>query len=356
VQELVIDYSKCATDAPEGDNSGDFVKMPAELVTSYFKSSNCTPTNEPVRWKRNSTTVKYGKNLDEAKKTPTTICSLQFIIPDNIGPPVLFYYRLTNFYQNHRRYVKSLDTNQLQGAAVPNSTIGGGSCDPLRLDNKKRPYYPCGLIANSVFNDTFTSPVKILSSSNNETYHMTDKGIAWASDKALYGPTKYNYADIAVPPNWVERWPSGEYTENNPPPQLQNDEHFQVWMRTAGLPAFSKLALRNDNQTMSCGMYQVDIQMSMQPSFVLCYLLTTYRLSRYRVWRIKIHCHIYSDSNGREEPVPRHRLRRCWWDMYCPWCPVHCGTSHKATVRSYPELLKKSTNRWSLENLGTTPI
>lgn len=30
-------------------------------------------------------------------------------------------------------------------------------------------------------------------------------------------------------------------------------------MRTAGLPAFSKLALRNDDQTMKCGVYQLDI-------------------------------------------------------------------------------------------------
>ena len=36
-------------------------------------------------------------------------------------------------------------------------------------------------------------------------------------------------------------------------------EEFQVWMRTAGLPTFSKLALRNDNQTMKAGNYQVDI-------------------------------------------------------------------------------------------------
>ena len=268
MQELVIDYSKCGTDAPFGDNSGDFQPMPSGLVTSYFKSSNCTPANDPIRWKRNTTKVMYGKNLDEPKKNSTTICSLQFTIPENLSPPVLFYYRLTNFYQNHRRYVKSLDTNQLQGDAVPAGTIGKGSCDPLRLDPQGRPYYPCGLIANSFFNDTFTSPVKILSSSNNETYPMTNTGIAWGSDKALYGPTKYKYNEIAVPPNWIERWPSGEYTESNPPPELQNDEDFQVWMRTAGLPAFSKLALRNDNQTMACGMYQVDIQMSTELGLV----------------------------------------------------------------------------------------
>ena len=97
---------------------------------------------------------------------------------------------------------------------------------------------------------------------------MTNKGIAWNTDKALYGPTKYKFDEIAVPPNWQERWPNG-YTTENPPPNLQDDEEFQVWMRTAGLPAFSKLALRNDTAPMEAGMYQVNIGMSM--SFELCF-------------------------------------------------------------------------------------
>lgn len=190
-----------------------------------------------------------------------TICSLLFPIPNNIGPPVLFYYRLTNFYQNHRRYVKSLDTDQLKGEAVAASTIKSGSCDPLRLAEDGRPYYPCGLIANSKFNDTFKSPVLVNVAGDNDksqTYQMTDKGIAWDSDKALYGPTKYKLEDIAVPPNWEDQWPDG-YTEDHPPPNLEEDEGFQVWMRTAGLPSFSKLAMRNDNSTMKCGTYRVDI-------------------------------------------------------------------------------------------------
>ena len=174
---------------------------------------------------------------------------------------MLFYYRLTNFYQNHRRYVKSVDTDQLKGTAVGPATIKSGSCDPLRLDGNGKPYYPCGLIANSRFNDTFNSPVNLNprgTPASNETYQMTDKGIAWNSDKELYGKTQYKLEDIAVPPNWREQWPNG-YTEDHPPPNLEEDEGFQVWMRTAGLPAFSKLALRNDNDIMQCGTYQVDI-------------------------------------------------------------------------------------------------
>lgn len=218
-------------------------------------------------WQKDYITKQYGlPGKTENKKTPTAVCTLQFLIPNDLKPPVLLYYRLTNFYQNHRRYVKSLDTAQLKGDAVKASTIKDGSCDPLRLDAAGLPYYPCGLVANSLFNDTFFNPVLRNvrnSTQRSQTYNMTNQGIAWESDKKLYGPTKYKLEDIAVPPNWIERWPSGKYTEDNPPPNLDQDEEFQVWMRSAGLPAFSKLAKRNENETMGCGTYRMDVELSM---------------------------------------------------------------------------------------------
>jgi len=260
VEELSIDYSQCGTLA-----TTDFGNIPGDKVSSSFKAgpSSCASiAGAPTRWKvRNEENVKFGT---DTKNGSTQFCTLQFPIPNNIGPPVLFYYRLTNFYQNHRRYVKSLESDQLKGIAVPASTIAHGSCDPLRLDPSGKPYYPCGLIANSLFNDTFKPPLNIAvqgGSAPNMTYPMTNKGIAWSSDKALYGPTKYALSDIAVPLNWKDQWPNG-YTESHPPPNLEEDEEFQVWMRTAGLPAFSKLALRNDNTTMPCSIYQVDIMLS----------------------------------------------------------------------------------------------
>ena len=248
------------------NSTTQFKDIPADKVRASFKPSNCTSSSNVARWKQRSQNISYGIHLLEHKNTPTTICTLQFVIPNNLNPPVLFYYRLTNFYQNHRRYVKSLDSKQLKGDAVSLSTIKGGSCDPLRVDEKtNRPYYPCGLVANALFNDTFANPVLVNvknQSINNQTYEMTDKGIAWSSDQALYGKTKYKLDEVAVPPNWIERWPTGNYTEENPFPSLHTDEAFQVWMRSAGLPTFSKLAKRNDHDVMQCGMYQVDIQMS----------------------------------------------------------------------------------------------
>ena len=215
-------------------------------------------------WKQNTTLrtfQPYGRNT---MNIPT--CSIEFQIPDDIGPPVLFYYRLTNFYQNHRRYVQSLDSNQLLGQFEDSKTVNNGFCTPLSLAPNGSPYYPCGLIANSLFNDSFSSPTllnTINSSASSQEYKMTNKGIAWSSDAKLYGKTAYNNSYISVPPNWVDRWGPQGYTDANPPPDLSQYEEFQVWMRTAGLPAFSKLAQRNDNTTMTAGRYRVDIDMRM---------------------------------------------------------------------------------------------
>ncbi|KAK2739034.1 hypothetical protein FQN57_006716 [Myotisia sp. PD_48] len=249
VEEIIIDYSKCADEASIGRENAEDIK---QYVTSSFRSQN--QTNSPQWWRQTDVEV----DLEYGVPQKATVCSITFEIPNDIGPPVYMYYRLTNFYQNHRRYVKSLDLEQLKGSPVSNSTIAGGACDPLRLNPKNdKAYYPCGLIANSMFNDTFGSPMRI--GSKNTTYPMFNQGISWGSDRNLYKPTKYNYSQVSPPPNWADRYPDG-YTEEHPPPNIQVWEEFQVWMRTAGLPTFSKLARRNDNMTMSKGIYQIDIQ------------------------------------------------------------------------------------------------
>jgi hypothetical protein len=226
-------------------------------------SRTILPGNEAT-WALSSTNISYVKGLP----VNTSVCSVQFYLPVDIGPPVFLYYRLTNFYQNHRRYVNSLDTDQLSGTAVLGNAMNQSSCNPIRTDENNRPYYPCGLIANSIFNDTFSSPsaVNPPSNSTSTVYNMTNIGIAWTSDKSRYGPTKYAIDQIAVPPNWQKRWGPDGYTTDNPPPDLTTDEAFQNWMRTAGLPDFSKLALRNDVDVMAGGRrWQVDINLSTAP-------------------------------------------------------------------------------------------
>jgi len=323
----MIDYSRCGIDAPIGNISQP---IPESSYSKFFKTD--TMAGEVPTWNRSQVlrTFHTGGN-----KTIWT-CSLEFQIPDGIGPPVLFYYRLTNFYQNHRQYVKSLDSSQLAGVAESNSTIQNGYCTPLTLDAQKRPYYPCGLIANSLFNDTFSSPLlldTVNSSSNSQVYVMRNRSIAWDSDAKLYGKTNYKPNEIAVPPNWADRWGPEGYTDAHPPPDLSTDEPFQVWMRTAGLPAFSKLALRNDTLAMMSGRYRVDIDMSMLKVFSHWSLwLMGLRLQCDRLWRYKVDCHLNPDGDGRKESIPGNSLccrRRL---MRSPRGCLHNSTSHQTKV------------------------
>ncbi|KAI1401870.1 LEM3/CDC50 family protein [Hypoxylon fuscum] len=253
VKELRIDYTNCFRDSPTTDESG---LMDTSLVFPRFKDNNTIN----AMWRHSTTNFTYG-NFEVQNLTK---CTLTFTIPEEMSAPVLLYYRLENFYQNHRRYVASFYDKQLLGDDVSVSDVDASSCQPLATINGTggKAYYPCGLIANSLFNDTFLDPVFLNppDQQGNLTYNLKNTSIAWESDKALYKPrVSTNYDNILPPPNWQIRYPDGRYSDENPPPNLHDDEHFIVWMRTAGLPTFSKLWGRNDTSNMLQGVYELDI-------------------------------------------------------------------------------------------------
>ncbi|KAF2793509.1 CDC50 family protein-like protein [Melanomma pulvis-pyrius CBS 109.77] len=255
VQELSIDYTDCISSAPKtdadfnGTNPKSLGTIPSNKVSSAFKST----TKNPPEWGSAKQQFKWPSNkIEEAD-----VCVLSFEIPNDVKPPILFYYRLTNFYQNHRRYVKSLDTAQLKGDAKDSGAIRSGDCDPLDISPDGRPYYPCGLIANSMFNDTYENLV-FSSGADGETYNFTKKGIAWSTEKDLYGESKYKSTEVVPPPNWQGQYEDDGYNRTGLP-DLHTMEDFQVWMRTAGLPTFSKLAMRNNDQAMKQGTYRLKI-------------------------------------------------------------------------------------------------
>jgi len=95
-----------------------------------------------------------------------------------------------------------------------------------------------------------------------QAYNFTQKGIAWPSDRQKYGKTTYDYSQIRPPPDWVDRYPGGNYTAEYPPPDLPNDELFQIWMRTAGLPNFRKLYGKNETDSLKAGTYEILIEYS----------------------------------------------------------------------------------------------
>ncbi len=67
------------------------------------------------------------------------------------------YYHLHRFYQNHKRYVRSRSDAQLAGKTRDPSI----KCQPEQYvgEGQSRPINPCGLIAWSLFNDSFAATV-----------------------------------------------------------------------------------------------------------------------------------------------------------------------------------------------------
>ena len=82
---------------------------------------------------------------------------------------------------------------------------------------------PCGLIAYSVFNDTFTTA----------GVTVTETGIAWPSDLQKFANPSASFVALNPTMTFLQSWAPGIANVTN--------EHFIVWMRVAALPSFRKL-------------------------------------------------------------------------------------------------------------------
>lgn len=115
---------------------------------------------------------------------------------------------------------------------------------------------------DSIDNPILLNPSGDSGSLSSSPYNFSSTGIAWPGEAKKYvSKPNYDLSEIVPPPNWMKRFPNG-YTNDTPPPDLRTDEHFQNWMRTAGLPTFSKLWGRNDTHDMLKGKYNISIEMS----------------------------------------------------------------------------------------------
>lgn len=187
-----------------------------EFVIRYDNLNYCDLSNKNL-------TVNNDLNNYQLK------CNISITIEETFEPPVMVYYQLENFYQAHRRYIKSKSLAQLRGEDLKITDIQS-DCDPI-VTVKDLGFYktlgnitlaptdvanPCGLIAKSLFNDTFR-----LTDTSNKDYFINETNIAWDSDKK----GRFKRHPNASLVQWTD-------VEN---------EHFMVWMRPAGLPDFRKL-------------------------------------------------------------------------------------------------------------------
>ncbi|KAG6505830.1 putative ALA-interacting subunit 2 [Zingiber officinale] len=182
-----------------------------EIVERY--DVECVP--ETYR----SNKVAYIKNSLITKK-----CDRLIKVQKHMKAPIYVYYELDNYYQNHRRYVKSrCDKQLLHGLEYKHTS----SCKPEEY-NGGLPIVPCGLVAWSLFNDSYTFV--------RETVEMkvNRKNIAWVSDQ------QHKFGRNVYPFNFQNGSLIGG-GNLDPDVPLSEQEDLIVWMRTAALPKFRKL-------------------------------------------------------------------------------------------------------------------
>lgn len=118
-------------------------------------------------------------------------CVLKIHLSDKMNEPIYVYYEISNMYQNHRRYNKNRNIDQLMGNTISKDDIKP-ECYPvskvrdlgLYIDNPnlspKSVASPCGLIAKSKFNDTYklthTNPKK-------SDIRISFNDISWSHDR-----------------------------------------------------------------------------------------------------------------------------------------------------------------------------
>ncbi|XP_068639712.1 ALA-interacting subunit 1-like isoform X2 [Aristolochia californica] len=145
-----------------------------EVVDQY--ETDCIPENL------------HGDKLGYIQSTTTNkTCIRTLTVPKLMKSPIYVYYQLDNFYQNHRRYVKSRSDKQLRYRRHENYTK---TCDPESTTSDRAAIVPCGLIAWSLFNDTYGFSV------SNRVLELSKKDIAWKSDQ------DYKFGSDVYPKNF----------------------------------------------------------------------------------------------------------------------------------------------------------
>ncbi|KAL0124978.1 hypothetical protein PUN28_004252 [Cardiocondyla obscurior] len=241
-----------------------------EVKEHIIDYTNCNSTESLV----NGGPIKRCADVIAADPSLECECKIDFQLSTDFAGKVYMYYGLTNFYQNHRRYVKSRDDSQLLGHLEEGKV--SSDCEPFAYVEENGTRYaiaPCGAIANSLFSDE----LRLYSVKHKGYVPLLRTGIAWPSDKRIkFRNPEYSdkledaFVNFRKPKNWTKNiWQLDPMDPSNN--GFQNEDLI-VWMRTAALPSFRKLYRRVDHSEhgfkngLVAGNYSLEIKYSFSVS------------------------------------------------------------------------------------------
>jgi hypothetical protein len=152
----------------------------------------------------------------------STECSLSPIIPEEMKSPIMIYYQIDDFRENHRFYMDNKNDKQLKGEEVSKSDLEkSGECENSLYIEDFREYgisipsslsdndiaFPCGLKAKSYFQDEITE-FKIFE----KEVEITTEDIAYKKDIDTFSKIEFN--------------PNKHWTD-------MAKEQFMIWMRVS---------------------------------------------------------------------------------------------------------------------------
>ena len=145
------------------------------------------------------------------------VCTVSINAPAKMEGPIYVYYELMNYYQNHRQYVNSFSRPQLLGDYTLSKTeLSEKGCAQL-VSSGGRLLNPCGLVANSLFNDIIT-----VASPEYGPMRMTN--IAWSIDlgKKYVQPGLAAKPDPAYGTSYEKKFLKAEALQSSHQTQIQS--------------------------------------------------------------------------------------------------------------------------------------
>lgn len=145
-----------------------------------------------------------------------TECEVSIHVTEKMKKPIMIYYQLNGFSQNHRVYMESKNDKQLKGEEVSKDDLEkSGECEYALFNHKKTSIsgneldttdvsIPCGLLAKSYFRDIYSD------------WRVGGKPIEPKFENIVYKADKEKYQNFE---NFENQWIN------------MTDEHFINWMR-----------------------------------------------------------------------------------------------------------------------------